>query len=124
MTTTIDSGEFLARVRAHYPGATRIRVDRTRCVWVDCQLVQGRSRDLPRGTVRLGTSPATSRIEADILAAVEAADRIAAGESPDMLVHFIGDDPARGLSSGLTPEEYRRGGYTSRYYRLGDLAGV
>ena len=72
MTTTIDSGEFLARVQAHYPGATRIRVDRTRCVWVDCAPVQGRGRDLPRGTVRLGTSPATARIEADILASLEA----------------------------------------------------
>ena len=54
----------------------------------------------------------------------EAAARIAAGESPDLMVHFIDDNPARGLSSGLTLEEYRRGGYISRYYRLGDLAGV
>lgn len=122
--TTIDSGEFLARVQAHYPGAARIRVDRARCVWVDCDHVQGGSRDLPRGTVRLGTSPATARIEADILVAVEAADRIAAGEDPNLMVHFIDDNPARGLSSGLTPEEYRRGGYTSRYYRLADLAGA
>lgn len=72
MTKTIDSGEFLARVRAHYPGATRIRVDRTRCVWVDCDPVQGQWRDLPRGTVRLGTSPATARIEAEILASLGA----------------------------------------------------
>ena len=74
MTTTIDSGDFLARVRAHYPGATRIRIDRTRCVWVDCAPLQGggRWRDLPGGTVRLGTSPATARIEADILASLEA----------------------------------------------------
>ena len=57
-------------------------------------------------------------------ARAEAAARIAAGESPDLMVHFIDDNPYRGLSSGLTPEEYRRGGYTSRYYRLGDLAGV
>lgn len=70
--TIIDSGEFLARVRAHFPGAARIRVDRTRCVWVDCDHVQGRSRDLPSGTVRLGTSPATARIEAEILALLEA----------------------------------------------------
>ena len=54
----------------------------------------------------------------------EAAARIAAGEDPDLMVHFIDDKPARGLSSGLSPQEYRRGGYTSRYYRLGDLAGV
>lgn len=54
----------------------------------------------------------------------EAAARIAAGEDPDRMVHFIDDNPARGLSSGLTPEEYRRGGYISRYYRLGDLAGA
>lgn len=68
---TIDSGEFLARVQAHYPGAVRIRVDRSHCVWVDCTLVQGQWRDLLRGTVRLGTSPATARIEADILASLE-----------------------------------------------------
>ena len=54
----------------------------------------------------------------------EAAARIAAGESPDTRVHFIDDNPARGLSSGLTPAALQRGGYTSRYYRLGDLAGV
>ena len=72
MTATIDSGDFLARVRAHYPGATRIRVDRTRCVWVDCGPVQGQWRDLPSGTVRLGTSPATARIEAEILASLKA----------------------------------------------------
>lgn len=52
----------------------------------------------------------------------EARARIAAGEDPDSMVHFIDDNPARGLSSGLTPEELQRGGYTSRYYRLGDLA--
>ena len=54
----------------------------------------------------------------------EAAARIAAGEDPDLMVHFIDDNPYRGLSSGLTPEEHQRGGYTSRYYRLGDLAGA
>ena len=69
---TIDSGDFLARVRTHYPGAIRIRVDRTRCVWVDCGLVQGQWRELPRGTVRLGTSPATARLEAEILASLGA----------------------------------------------------
>ena len=56
--------------------------------------------------------------------AAEAARRVAEGESPDARVHCIDDNPARGLSSGLTPAELQRGGYTSPYYRLGDLAGV
>ena len=54
----------------------------------------------------------------------EAARRVADGEDPDRMVHLIDDHPARGLSSGLTPEEHQRGGYTCRYYRLGELAGV
>lgn len=49
----------------------------------------------------------------------EAQERIEAGESPENLVHFINDDPRQGLSSGITLEEYQRGGYISRYYRLG-----
>lgn len=52
----------------------------------------------------------------------EAQDRIAEGESPDNMVHFIDDNPARGLSSGLTRAELQRGGYTAHYMRLGDIA--
>ena len=44
------------------------------------------------------------------------------GADPEGMVHFINDDPERGLSNPLTREELQRGGYTSRYYRLGDLA--
>ena len=54
----------------------------------------------------------------------EAQERIEAGESPENLVHFIGDDPRRGLSSGITDEEFARGGYISRYYRLGYFTDV
>jgi hypothetical protein len=54
----------------------------------------------------------------------EAARRVAEGEDPELMVHCIGDSPASGLSSGITRAELARGGYMSRYYRLGDLAGV
>ena len=56
--------------------------------------------------------------------AAEAARRVAEGADSDLMVHLIDDNPARGLSSGLTRAELARGGYTSRYYRLGDLAGA
>lgn len=48
----------------------------------------------------------------------EATERINNGESPDNLVHFINDDPRQGLSSGITDEEFQKGGYIGRYYRL------
>lgn len=54
--------------------------------------------------------------------AAEARARIAQGEDPDLMVHCIDDNPERGLSGGITADELRRGGYISRYYRLGDLA--
>jgi len=54
----------------------------------------------------------------------EARARIEAGEDPERMVHCIDDNPARGLSMGLTRAEWARGGYISRYYRLGDLAGL
>jgi hypothetical protein len=52
----------------------------------------------------------------------EAQARIERGEDPELLVHFIDDNPARGMSNGITLEEFQRGGYISRYYRLKDLA--
>ena len=52
----------------------------------------------------------------------EAQARIDAGNDPELLVHFIDDDPARGMSNGITLKEFQRGGYISRYYRLKDLA--
>ena len=52
----------------------------------------------------------------------EAKERIERGEDPELLVHFIDDDPERGMSNGITLEEFQRGGYISRYYRLKDLA--
>jgi hypothetical protein len=55
-------------------------------------------------------------------ARVEARARIAAGEDADLLVHAIDGDFRRGLSSGMTRQQWEQGGYTSQYYRLGDLA--
>ena len=55
---------------------------------------------------------------------MEATERVEAGESPENLVHFINDDPRQGLSSGITLEEYQRGGYIGRYYRLGNFTIV
>lgn len=54
----------------------------------------------------------------------EAKKRIAEGESPEGLVHFIDDRPSRGLSSAITHEEWVRGGYTSRYYTLREIAAA
>ena len=52
----------------------------------------------------------------------EAQTRIEQGDDPELLVHFIDDDPERGMSDGITLREFQRGGYISRYYRLKDLA--
>jgi hypothetical protein len=52
----------------------------------------------------------------------EAKERIERGDDPELLVHFIDDDPERGMSNGITLREFQRGGYISRYYRLKDLA--
>ena len=52
----------------------------------------------------------------------EAQDRIARGESPAGMVHFIDDNPERGLSSAISFEDFARGGYTSHYFALGDIA--
>jgi len=52
----------------------------------------------------------------------EAQTRIEQGDDPELLVHFIDDDPERGMSNGITLREFQRGGYISRYYRLKDLA--
>ena len=52
----------------------------------------------------------------------EAQTRIEQGDDPELLVHFIDDDPERGMSNGITLKEFQRGGYIGRYYRLGDLA--
>ena len=46
---------------------------------------------------------------------------IAAGDSPDDLVHLMDDGS---LSSPITLADYQRGGYTSTYYRLGDIAAL
>lgn len=53
---------------------------------------------------------------------LEAQERIAQGDDPELLVHFINDDPKQGLSNGITLREYQKGGYLSLYYRLKDLA--
>ena len=52
----------------------------------------------------------------------EAQTRIERGDDPELLVHFIDDDPERGMSNGITLREFQRGGYIGRYYRLKDLA--
>jgi hypothetical protein len=52
----------------------------------------------------------------------EAQTRIDTGDDPELLVHFIDDDPERGMSNGITLREFQRGGYIGRYYRLADLA--
>ena len=73
--TYLDNPEMLGRVRAHYPGAYAIRVEpgRVWSVWIQCDPVQWGYRDIPGGTVELGTSPATAALAAEILALVAAA---------------------------------------------------
>jgi len=53
-----------------------------------------------------------------ILKAARAA--IAAGYSPDDLVHLTEDNG--GISSPITLDDYQRNGYVLTYYRLGDIA--
>lgn len=65
-----------------------------------------------------------ARARAWVEVEAEARARIDAGEDPDFWVHCIDDNPERGLSDGITADELRRGGYISRYYRLGDLASL
>ena len=65
-----------------------------------------------------------ARAQAWVEVEAEARARIEAGEDPDIMVHCIDDNPERGLSDGITVDELRRGGYISRYYRLGDLASL
>ena len=62
--------EILARIRAVYPGAISYEVV-GRDVWVHCAPLTGGRRDIPGGTVRLGTSPTTAAIEAEILEATK-----------------------------------------------------
>jgi len=40
----------------------------------------------------------------------------------DMLSHFINDDPDQGFSSPITIDDYSKGGYTSVYYFLNEIA--
>ena len=70
----LNNPNMLERVHAHYPGAFAIRVEPGRGrVWVHCDPVQCDYRDIPGGTVQLGTSPATAALVAEILALVAAA---------------------------------------------------
>jgi hypothetical protein len=53
----------------------------------------------------------------------DAKRRILAGEDPQGLVHIIwGGEAPSGLSSTLTLVEYQRGGYTSTYFTLEEVA--
>ena len=56
----------------------------------------------------------------------EAQERIDSGEAPSSLVHEIwhSNESYYGLSSSITVEDYQRGGYTSRYYSLRELASM
>lgn len=65
--TMLNAPALVGEVRAIYPGAESVEVDRIGCVWVRCGLVQG-PRDLPAGNIRLGTSPKTCALEARALA--------------------------------------------------------
>ena len=65
-------------------------------------------------------------------AAAEAAERIAAGESPEAMVHLMwspeqyegqsDDELFAGLSSSISLTQLQRGGYTERYWELGAVA--
>ena len=65
-------------------------------------------------------------------AAVEAAQRIASGDSPEALVHLVwfpeqyegqsDDELFAGLSSSISWTQFQRGGYTERYWELGAVA--
>jgi hypothetical protein len=60
-------------------------------------------------------------MSAILKAARAARAAIAAGDSPDHLVHLMDDGS---ISSPITLADYQRGGYTSTYYRLGDIAAL
>lgn len=64
--------EILNRIRAVYPGATSYEVDNLGRVWVHCTPLHGGRRDIPGGTIRLGSSPTTAALanEAVALAAM------------------------------------------------------
>jgi hypothetical protein len=64
----VQNVEFLSRAQEIYPGAFALEVDRLGAVWVKCDPCQWDHRDIPGGTVRLGTSPATAALEREILA--------------------------------------------------------
>ena len=49
----------------------------------------------------------------------DAQHRINAGEDPQTMVHIT---DSRELSSGITLEQYQRGGYTSAYKTLAEVA--
>lgn len=71
--TYLNNPDMLERVHAHYPGAYAIRVEPGHGrVWVHCDPGQWNHRDIPGGTVQLGTSPATAALAAEILALVAA----------------------------------------------------
>lgn len=57
--------KILARIRAVYPGATSYEVDNLKNVWVHCAPLHGGRRDIPGGTIRLGSSPTTAAIAQD-----------------------------------------------------------
>ena len=62
--------ELIADIRRVYPGAESVRVE-AGTVWVRCLPLAGR-RDIPGGSVKLGTSPATLALKARALALVGA----------------------------------------------------
>lgn len=64
----VEDKNLLADIRRIYPGAESVEVDRTRKVWVHCISITGGLRELPAGTVRLGTSPETCLLEDRALA--------------------------------------------------------
>lgn len=63
----LDNPEMLNRVQAIYPGARAVEV-LPHVVWVRCEPVAWKGRQLPGGAVMLGTSPATAALEREIRA--------------------------------------------------------
>ena len=62
----VNDPSMLARVHEHYPGAYALEIDGA-TVWVHCDPCAGNHRDIPGGTVALGTSPATAALAREIL---------------------------------------------------------
>jgi hypothetical protein len=66
----VNNPEFLARAQAHYPGAYALVVDRLGSVWARCDKCQWDEREIPGGSVELGSNPEMANLRDEILAEV------------------------------------------------------